>query len=221
MRWFVIIPVFSLSTAVAIAQAAVAPVPVPVSYGFSNSVIDHNGRVLILNATYSYPPVLDGQALAVRFPPIVTTHVTVIASDANSKQDSQYQGTFQVVGVGRYAVYAIVTSYPTTSTASQAPASMTRQLVALGPSFPTLPSIDIALGDDVKVSAVGDGSAPDTIAIVAKAVAPLASSPLPSNPIPRIVGPLPSIPTQPRTLQMYLSDGNSFKALPSVVLSNP
>ena len=215
MRWFAIVLAFFVSATVAMAQVAVAPVPVPISYGFSNSAIDHNGRVLVFDAMYSYPPLLDVQAIPVRFPPIVTTRVTVIASDANSKQESQYQGTFQVVGVGRYAVYAIVTNYAIVATAGQAPTSITRQLVALGPSFPTLPSIDVPFNASVKISAVGDDGAPDTIAFVPNVLTPLVAGSTGT------IQPLPSIPTQPRTLQMYLCDGNSFKALTPVVLSNP
>jgi hypothetical protein len=215
MRWFAIVLVFSVSAIAAMAQVAVAPVPVPISYGFSNSVIDHNGRVLVFDAMYSYPPLLDIQAIPVRFPPIVTTQVTVIATDAKSTQNSQYQGTFQVVGVGRYAVYAIVTNYTIVANPVQAPTSITRQLVALGPSFPTLPSIDVPFDVNIKVSAVGDDGAPDTIALVPNVVTPLLAGSTGT------VLPLPPVPSQPRTVQMYVSDGNFLKALPPVVLSNP
>ena len=217
MRWCLIVFVFSLSAVVAMAQVAVAPAPIPISYGFSNSAIDHNGRVLIFDTTYSYTPLLDVQLIPVRFPPTVTTRVTVIASDASGKQDSQYDGIFEVVGVGRYAVYAIITNYAIVSASGQSPVSPTRQLVALGPSFPTLPSVDIPLTATAKVSAVGDVGAPDTIAVVPNVITPLLAVSTGT------VLPLPPTPVQPRTVQMYTFDGKSqaFTALPPVVLSNP
>jgi hypothetical protein len=229
MRWFLMVCVFCLSTVMAMAQLTVAPtpVPVPLSYGFSNSVIDHNGRVLVFDAIYSYPPILDVQPVAVRFTPTVTTHVTVIESNASSNKDARYDGMFQVVGVGRYAVYAIITNYTVAGNSFQGAASTTRQLVALGASFPTLPSVDIPLGDTVKVSAVGDDGAPDEIAVVPNVVRPLmagssAGSAGSAGTI-AIVHPLPPTPPQQRTVQMYTFDGKStsFTALPPVTLSNP
>jgi hypothetical protein len=214
MRWFAIVLVLVLSATVGFAQM----VSMPVSYGFSNSVIDHNGRVMVLDASYLYPPLLDVQPLAIpiRFPPTVRTHVTVIESDASRKQDAQFEGTFQVVGVGRYAVYAIITNYVVTATpAVQAPTSFTRQLVAIGPAFPTLPSIDVPVQTDVKISAVGDDSAPDTIVFVPVRITPLVAVSTGA------VLPVPPIPAQPRAVQMYRSDGKSFTALPPVTIPNP
>ena len=187
----------------------------PVFYGFRNSVIDHNGKVLIFDASYSYPPLLDGPAIPIRFPPIVTTHVTVIASDASGKQDAQYEGTFQVVGVGRYAVYAIITTYPLSATSGQASTSVTRQLVAIGPKFPELPSIDVSFQSDVKISAIGDGKDSDTIALVDSVITPLLGAATGT------VEPLPPTPVKPRTVQMYRSDGMSFTPLPPVALPTP
>jgi hypothetical protein len=213
MRGITVVLIVCLTAIVAAAQVS-APVA-PVFYGFRNSVIDHNGRVVVFDGSYVYPPVLAVDALPVRFPPTVTTRVTVVESDAVGKRDAQYDGTFQVVGVGRYAVYAILTSYPAATVSSQFPAVVTRQLVAIGPSFPTLPSVDLPLQNDVKVSAVGDDGAPDTIVFIDNIVA------LPLGVATAIVEPLPATPPQRRTVQMYRSDGNSFKALPPVVLSTP
>jgi hypothetical protein len=212
MRWFAIVLTIVFSAIAVMGQMA------PVFYGFSNSVIDHNGRLLIFDASYLYPPTLTMQAIPVRFPPTVRTRVTVIESDASSKRDAQYDGTFQVIGVGRYAVYAIITNYAFVATpvqAPQAPTSMTRQLVALGPSFPTLPSVDVPLQTDAKVSAVGDNGELDTITLVDNVVRPLMAVSTGT------VSPVPPLPAQPRTVQMFRSDGKSFKALPPVVLSSP
>src|SRR5207245_1812456 len=47
------------------------------------------------------------------------------------------------------------------------PAMVTgRWLVPLGPSFPNFPSLEVPSQAEVKVSAVGDDGAPDTIAFV-------------------------------------------------------
>jgi hypothetical protein len=204
MRGVAIILIISLAAIAAGAQ--VAPVA-SVFYAFRNSVIDHGGRLLIFDASYVYPPFLAGPSIPVRFPPTVTTRVTLIDSTATNKQDAQYDGTFQVVGVGRYAVYAIITSYA---------ASGIRQLVALGPKFPTLPSMDVPLQTDVKVSVVGDGVELDTIALVDNAITPLAGVFSTGA-----ASPLSPVPIQPRTVKMFRSDGTSFTPLPPVVLSNP
>src|SRR5215831_4092367 len=102
MRGITVVLIVCLTAIVAGAQV-VDPVA-PVFYGFRNSAIDHNGRVVVFDSSYVYPPVLAVDALPVRFPPTVTTRVTVVESDAVGKRDAQYDGTFQVVGVGRYAV---------------------------------------------------------------------------------------------------------------------
>src|SRR5438445_136791 len=163
MRFIAVALIICSVTVTAVAQVG-APTFAPAFYGFRNSVIDHNGRVLVFDSRYAYPVVRAGvDAMPVRFPPTVTTRVTVIESNAASKQDAQYEGSFQVVGVGRYAVYAIVTTYPSIAASPLAPVSISRQLVAIGTSsFPTLTSIDIPLQSDVKVSVVGDGKEPDT-----------------------------------------------------------
>jgi hypothetical protein len=215
MRWFAIVLTIIFS-AIAVMGQGVGQMA-PVFYGFSNSVIDHNGRLLIFDASYLYPspPVKTVQPMPVWFPPTVRTRVTVIDSDASNKRDAQYDGTFQVIGAGRYAVYAIITNYAVVATPVQSPTSMTRQLVALGPLFPTLPSVDVPLQTDVKMSAVGDNGELDTITLVDHVVRPLMGASTGT------VLPVPPIPAEPRTVQMFRSDGKSFKALPPVALSNP
>ncbi len=179
------------------------PTIAPIPYGFSNSVIDHNGRLWIVDVTYEFPTPL---ANGVRPIPTRTTHVTVIESDASTKRTSQFNGTFQVVGVGRYAVYAVITDYPMFTTLAQpAQPSMlpARSLVALGPAFPTLPSVAVPLQAEVKVSAVGDDGAPDTIAFVDMTPSPILLDPT-------SVTPTATIPTRLRTVEIFQSDGKSF-----------
>ena len=181
------------------------PTIAPIPYGFSNSVIDHNGRFWIMDITYEFPPPL---ANGVRPIPTRTTRVTVIESDASTKRTAQFNGTFQVVGVGRYAVYAVITDYPTFTTLAQPiqPSMLTRSLVALGPAFPTLPPVAVPLQAEVKVSAVGDDGAPDIIAFVDMTPTPIILSPTGATPT-------FTIPTRLRTVQMFQSDGKSFTPL--------
>ena len=185
---------------------AAIPTIAPIPYGFSNSVIDHSGRVWILDVTYVYPlPLANG----IRPSPTRTTRVTVIESDAKTKSTAQFNGTLQLVGVGRYAVYAVITDYPTLTTSAR-PAQpfglTTRSLVALGSAFPSLPSEAVPLQAEVKVSAVGDDGAPDTIAFVDTTAFPFILGPTG-------VTPTVTIPTRLRTVQMFQSDGKSFTRL--------
>jgi hypothetical protein len=211
MRSITVVLIVCLTAIVAAAQV-VAPVA-PVSYTFRNSVIDHNGRVVLFDGIYVYTPVRAVDVIPVRLPPTVKTRVTVIEPDASAKRDAQYDGTFQVVGTGRYAVYAIITTYATTL---EAALSLTRQLIAIGPAFPTLPSIDVPLQSDVKVSAVGDDGDADTIVVVDNVL-----------PVPVVgvatgtVAPLPPMPVQPPTVRIFRSDGKSINALTPMVLSTP
>jgi hypothetical protein len=157
----------------------------------TNSVIDHNGNLLMFDVSYSYQTTTN-QATAVRLPPVVKTHVTVIAPTAvNPKTSFDYAGALQIVGIGGQAVYAIDSSYTSTNPlppiaapgggvstgggttivptpiVSFIPGNF--RLVALNVvagSLPApLPSINTLVGADVKISA-GAGTAPDTIAVI-------------------------------------------------------
>jgi hypothetical protein len=188
------------------ASPGLMPTIAPIPYGFSNSVIDHNGRLWIFDITYDFPPPL---ANGVRPIPTRTTRVTLIESNGVTKSTAQFNGAFQVVGVGRYAVYALITDYPPFTTVAQpAPPSMlpARSLVALGPDFPTLPSVAVPLQAEVKASAVGDDGAPDTIAVVDMTPSPILLGPAG-------VTTTVTIPTRLRTVQIFRSDGKSFTSL--------
>src|SRR5438128_11014765 len=78
--------------AVLLAQVfSIAPVPpvASIPYGFSNSVIDHNRRLIIFDTTYTYPPWLmpagSMSPLSFRFPPSVKTRVTIFGNDPAPK----------------------------------------------------------------------------------------------------------------------------------------
>src|SRR5215470_18082978 len=98
MRGITVVLIVCLTTIVAAAQV-VAPVA-PVTYTFRNSVIDHNGRVVLFDGSYVYTPVRAVDVIPVRLLPTVKTRVTVIEPDASAKRDAQYDGTVQVVGAG-------------------------------------------------------------------------------------------------------------------------
>jgi hypothetical protein len=212
MRLFAILFVILFAAITSAAQIASFPAQVasfPVAYGFSNSVIGHDGALWIFDATYQYPPptLMSAQAIPVRFPPIVTTHITMVDSKGNKLDAPPHSGTFYVAGVGRYAVYAIITDYVVNTTGTQTPVTYTRTLVALGPAFPTtMPSIPVPMQADVKVSAVGDDSAPDEIVFIDREITPLMLGLVTQAGDATSVTPM----AQPRTVQMIQSDGKSF-----------
>ncbi len=164
---------------------------------FTNSVIDHNGNVMIFDPSQFYAPSPD-QPRVMAFPS-PKTHLTVITADGQSKKAFDYDGSLQVIGVGRRAVYAVLATYsvsvspapnpagsPTggvaTATAGAIAVSVTRKLVALnvvaGTLPSTLPSLSSIGGADVKVSPVGDDGAPDSIALIdsVSSIGPVVSS---------------------------------------------
>ena len=215
MRWFLAIFILFLAASTAAAQvddpavSVVNVIPIPtIPSGASNSVIDHNGRLFIFDVTFENTMILTTEGVY-RFARSAKTRVTVIESDGTTKRDGQYNGSFQIAGVGRYAVYAIVNDYGFSMAASQTPVPITivRRLVALGPVFPTLPSLDVPLQADVKVSAVGDDGTPDSIAFVDVTPSPIILNPTDAG------APVPAIPTRLRTVRMFQSDGKSFTPL--------
>jgi hypothetical protein len=227
MRWLTIVFIALATAGTAAAQVfdsgptVVRSVPTvtlpiaPLPYGLSNSIIDHNGRLLIFDVTFDYSAVLSGTPPTFRPAPATKTKVTIIDSDGSTKHDSTFSGTFQVVGAGRWAVYAIVTDNSVSATPTQAPSAITRRLVALGPAFPTLPAVNLAGEAQVKVSAVGDGSAPDMIVTITSSPSPVVLPPV------GIMGPLPASPVQSRTVQMFQFNGSSFNPLTSAPIPAP
>lgn len=185
---------------------AVVPLPMPpIVSGYSNSVVDRNGNVLIFDLSYVYPAPADPRP-AFYFPPAMKTHVTVISADGKNKTGFDYDGSFQVIGVGRRAVYAVISDYAaivrnsptpgvtvasaaggTVAVASAVAVSVRRWLVALNVlagTLPSLPSIDPLGGAEVKISAAGDDGAPDTIVVIESLVVrilPAATAPAPAS----------------------------------------
>jgi len=87
----------------------------PIAYTApTTSVFDQNGNLMLFDVSYTYPTTAN-QSTAVRFPPVVKTHVTVITVATGLATSFTYDGTFQIAGVGGQAVYAFVSTYaPTT-----------------------------------------------------------------------------------------------------------
>jgi hypothetical protein len=239
MRWFAVAFMVFVTAITAAAQVGVVAsgvgevvgggvrgiLPVspiaPIFYGFNNSVIDHTGRLLLFDVTYTYSSVPTGQPVVFRYPPKANTQVTIIESDGNTKRSPQppFSGAFQVVGVGQQAVYAVVTDYSPITTSAQTP-SITRHLKALTPSFPTinvsLPSIDdVPFQAEVKVSASGVAGAPDTIAFVDAVIAPAILGPAAT------ITSMPTMPIRQRTVQIYQFDGTAFKLLTTTPITVP
>ena len=117
--------------------------------------------------------------------PAVQTSVTVIAADGTVKPPVQYPGAFQVIGAGWYAVYATINSF----TAGPTTMAQTRRLVAFnviaGVPLSPLPTVDVPLRAEIKVSAARDNTAPDIISFVD----PMSD--------PRILAPTTGTPTAP------------------------
>jgi hypothetical protein len=154
-------------------------VPIPVAtpvpfYGLGNSVIDHNGNLIVLDLLYSYATSTTTGPIAVS---TVKTRVTVVAPDGTVKPPVEYPGTFQVLGAGWYAVYAILYTYPTVSGGTA-----TRQLIAFnivaGVPLSPLPTIDVPLRDQVQLSPARDSTGSDIVSFVDPPADPRIASPI-------------------------------------------
>jgi hypothetical protein len=161
MRRSVLILLVISITSLAHAQTRGGLAPAPF-YGSSTSVIDHNGNLIVFDLVYSYPTPMPSTLSAVK------TRVTVITPDGTVKPALEYPGTsFQVLGAGWYAVYAIFYGYPTGTGSTANP---TRRLVAFnivaGVPLAPLPTIDAPIRANVELSPARDGTAPDLISFV-------------------------------------------------------
>src|SRR5579884_1922696 len=65
------------------------PLP-PVFAGFSNTVMDQSGNVLIFDSGYSLPPGVMVGGFSTK------THVTVVSSDGLTKNSYDFDGSFQI-----------------------------------------------------------------------------------------------------------------------------
>src|SRR5262249_52667543 len=114
------------------------------------------------------------------------TRVTVITTDGTAMPPVEYDGAFQVVGAGWYAVYTIMNAY----VAGQTAVAPSRRLVAFnvvaGVPLSPLPAIDVPLRAEVQLSAARDSSGSDIISFVDPLSGPLILAPTAGTaPIPR------------------------------------
>ena len=151
----------------------VAPVPF---YGPSTSVIDRNGNLLVFDALYSYPTPMPAQPVILQ-PTPAKTRVTVITTDGTAKPPVEYDGAFQVVGAGWYAVYAIVNAYVAGPTAVPPTRRLLAFNVVAGVPLSPLPAIDVPLRAEVQLSAARDSSGSDLISFVDPLSDPLILAP--------------------------------------------
>jgi hypothetical protein len=177
----------------ATAQTVVpSPVPLPTfsiqpSYVSSTSQVDENGNLLVFDMQYSVTSLLSGR---LGLPLLFNMRLTVIPANGGAPVSKEYPATtFQFAGVGRWATYAIMTTY----TLDQMRTSTTRRLIAInaGPAGTSLPdkAADFAFAElslrvpQVQVSKSNDSS-PDTIYAVDGPNLPLAMLPGPTTTVP-------------------------------------
>jgi hypothetical protein len=181
------------------------PVP-PVFFPISNSVADHEGNVLILETSFGLltplplsATVLSGLA--------GKTHIAVLSSDGKTKNGYDFDGLFQVVGVGLNAVYAIQTSVPASSNTAA------RHLVALQVIAGTLPATlpSVTASPDVKLTPGTGSGDPDRLALIDSVFvpAPAAGGSTGTSPIFSFG----------HSIRLFTSDGTSFTANPNNPIS--
>ncbi len=200
----------------------VTPPSIPVilpNYGYSNSAFDRQGNLLVMDVTYSYETPLPGTPVIQRLIPVAKTRVTVVSKTGTPLASREFDGTLSVLGTGRYAVYAVLSSYSVRTASGLMglvpTATTSRRLLALRsgadgniPISP--PGMDLADGVDAKLSVSDEIGVLDTIALVGS----------PSGP--RILMRTESSGSvsyvfAPRTVHLFRSDGISF----TPVTANP
>jgi hypothetical protein len=159
-RFGLFVLLFSMANA-AFGQVGTGGVAIAQPFGFSNSVVDQSGNVLIFDE--AFPGLTLGTT---------QTHLLVVSADGKTVTGNSYPGTFQILGVGQNGVYALVNSFTfaTTSGGTTATPVFARQLVVLhvvaGTLPATLPSITVGSNQEAKLSLAVGASLPDTIALV-------------------------------------------------------
>ena len=100
--------------------SVIVPVPLPgvntgsgsaiAYYGPGLTQVDNNGNLLVFDTKYAYAE-LDLSNLRARYSPVVTTRISVVLSSGAVAATREYVGAFfQVVGVGRWGTYAILST---------------------------------------------------------------------------------------------------------------
>jgi hypothetical protein len=199
-------------------------VPLPI-YNYGSSVLDHDGNLLVMDVMYSPSPMTAGQPVVMRLPGTMKTRITPITNLGVRLPSREYDGSFQVMGIGRNAVYAIVTTYSaiTTTTREESAGATATAIAVAGPIWFTtdrtlvslrlgrdglpasLPKVEVPLRADVKISAADVAGGMDTIAFADNiSFSRILVPPPDGTSLPAPVG------AEPRTARLYKSDGNSF-----------
>jgi hypothetical protein len=145
--------------------------PIIPSFGGSTSALDSAGNLFIFDVSFSRGGTLDpSQLIFSRIPIAIKTRVTVVTNTGTRLTPVDIDGSVQVLGTGRHAVYALsnsTSSGPTTSGAAFVPA---RRLLALslasGALVSPIPSTEVSFNTDVKLAAAADAGAPDVLSVV-------------------------------------------------------
>ena len=190
----------------------------------STSVIDHNGNLLVFDTVNSVQTPLPRRPGVLPIPSAVKTRLTVIPNTGGKMPPVELDGSYQVLGVGRHAVYLIANTYTVSGGGTVVPldgsvgsspiaVSLKRRLVAInliaGIPLTPLPVVDVPSRADVKLSAPGDIGFADTIAFVDGT----------SNPIVLAPTVAPSVPAISRSAQLLkYSGGAAFDVGPKIPL---
>ena len=184
----------------------------------SMSVIDHNGNLLVFDTVNLALAPLPRRPGILPIPAAIKTRLTVIPSTGGKMPPVELDGLYQVLGVGRYAVYLIANTYTVNGVDSSAGSrpiavSLNRRLVAInliaGIPLRPLPVVDIPSRAEVKLSVPRDIGFADTIAFVEGAISPMILAPTAA----------PAAPTISRYAQLLkYSGGAAFDVGPKIPL---
>jgi hypothetical protein len=118
MTRLTVISALVLGLAVSAAAQVVGVVPIPLPpvpvTGLAGTVIDQNGNLLVFETRYTFPAGTNLNSRILRVSPTPTTRITPVLASGTAGTAREYAGvTLQVVGVGRWGVYAILTAIST------------------------------------------------------------------------------------------------------------
>jgi hypothetical protein len=156
--------------------------PIPYPYGTSVSAIDQFGNLLVFDTVYTYVSPVPGQPVT---PSAPKTRITVVPGNGQGTPlTKEYPATtFQILGTGQQAVYALAYAY----TITNGKLTNTRTLVAInvGPAgvlvaadVSGLQAASLLPKGDAKLSRGADAHASDTISSVDPPTNPMSTTPV-------------------------------------------
>jgi hypothetical protein len=181
---FILLSVTSAYAQTEIGGGLISPTmpPIPYQYTSSVSAIDQFGNLVVFDTVYSYPVPVPGQTVT---PSAPKTHITVVpGSGQGTPLTKEYPATtFQILGTGQQALYAVAYSY----TITNGRLINTRTLIAInvGPAGVLLPAdvsgfptANLLPRGDAKLSRGEDIHSSDTISSVDPPTNPLSMTPV-------------------------------------------